>query len=428
MMRLLRGVLANIVLLSIATASAVAIWVVAKQEADPIETRQFTIPINVENAPNLSLITQLEDEVTLVVEGRRNILTPLNARHFFAFVDVSSLGFNTATLPIDVSLQFNNEQDAELDREIQIGEDLQVVLKNPPEIEVTVEEIITRKIPIRIDPRGSVATGYRLGVPLPEPEEITVTGSASRVSGLEEVRITIFLDNARETQTFSLRPVFYSANGSVATTAGLTVDTDFVQVTVPIEQLEGVANKPITAQWSGEVAEGYRLLNVLVEPSNVLVAGLPASLDSLRILNTEIIDVTGLNETDTFPTGLILPEGVSLVESQQFFVTVEVEPILTTALEERSVEVRALAEGLTATLSVDTVRVFLFGPSDTLDSLEQEDVRVTLDLLNLGVGEHNLEPTVAVSVNDVEIRSVQPAVITVQINDTTPPEDDPLNR
>jgi hypothetical protein len=43
-----------------------------------------------------------------------------------------------------------------------------------------------------------------------------------------------------------------------------------------------------------------------------------------------------------------------------------------------------------------------------LDSIDERDVRVTLDFLNLGPGNHNLEPIVDVFANDVEVRSVQP--------------------
>ena len=60
-----------------------------------------------------------------------------------------------------------------------------------------------------------------------------------------------------------------------------------------------------------------------------------------------------------------------------------------------------MAEGLEAILDPEEVRVFLFGPLPALESLSEEDVRVTLDLLNLEIGTYNLEPLVSISVNDV---------------------------
>jgi hypothetical protein len=73
---------------------------------------------------------------------------------------------------------------------------------------------------------------------------------------------------------------------------------------------------------------------------------------------------------------------------------------------------------LTATLQTESVRVFLFGPLETVDSLLDEDVVVTVDLVGLEVGVHNLEPVVNVAANDVIVRSTQPPLVTVMISST----------
>jgi len=53
-----------------------------------------------------------------------------------------------------------------------------------------------------------------------------------------------------------------------------------------------------------------------------------------------------------------------------------------------------------------------------LDSLAEDDVRVTVDLLNLITGTHVIEPFVSVSVDEVEVRSTQPAQVSVIITGT----------
>ena len=109
----------------------------------------------------------------------------------------------------------------------------------------------------------------------------------------------MFLDNAQETRVFTLRPIYYDMTGNVVATSGLNFSTTSLEVTVPVEQLQGFAQKPITVKWEGEPAPGYRLLNVSVEPDNVLVTGRPTGMDLLGRLNTEPIDITGLQETVT---------------------------------------------------------------------------------------------------------------------------------
>ena len=244
-----------------------------------------------------------------------------------------------------------------------------------------------------------------------------MTGPSSRVSNLAEARVTVLLENQREDVVVLRRPIFYDQTGNVASTVGLTVETDQVQISVPVSQLAGFANKPITANWTGAPAAGYNLLDVNVTPDNILVTGSPAQLEALRLLETELIDIGGLTETFTQQVSLDLPEGILQDEVEPIFVEFVVEPKLDTAEVDTVPEIRALSEGLTVTLDVDDVTVVLFGPVPVLDTLVVDDVRVTLDLFGLTPGEYNLTPIVDVFAAEVEVRSTIPAQIAVLITD-----------
>ena len=196
------------------------------------------------------------------------------------------------------------------------------------------------------------------------------------------------------------------------------MSTEQVVVTVPVDQLAGFAAKPIVVNWQGDPAQGYRLLDVSVEPDSVLVTGSPELLDRLARVQTEPIDISGLRESRTMQVALDLPPGIELDEVRPVFVEIEIEPILTSSVIRKTPEIRALPEGLTVTLDVDEVRVFLFGPLDKLDSLLEDDVRVTVDLFGLDIGEHSLEPDADVFVSEIEVRSIQPPQVTVILTHT----------
>jgi YbbR domain-containing protein len=239
---------------------------------------------------------------------------------------------------------------------------------------------------------------------------------------LAEGRITVFVDDAREDIVEMRRPTFYDFEGNVASTAGLTVSPQEVEAILPVIELAGFAEKPISALWTGEPAPGHRLLDVRVEPDSVQVTGSPDQLDTLFV-QTEPIDITGLTESVTQQVSLDLPEGVTPVDLQPVFVTVEVVPIRTSAVVQRPVEVRALEEGLEAIVEPQEVRVFMFGPLPVLESLAEDDVRITVDALGLVSGTHVLEPLVTVSANEVEVRSTQPAQVTVIITGVITPSE-----
>jgi len=384
----------------LAIVLAIIIWATAIRANDPEDTTTLEIPIEVVGTPpDAELVSRPPDVIRLTIQGPASTLENVSPDDYQAIIDLSDVPYG------DMTVQIQLHGDVDL---------VEVVSWFPEDTVIEMEQIVTREIPIIFQIRGEVARGHRTGEERIEPETVQITGPAPRVDQISEGRVIVFLDDAREDITERRRPTFYDSQGNVASVVGLTVDPAEVEVIIPVEELAGFAEKPITVNWIGEPAQGYRLLDVNVEPSSVQVTGLPATLEALRI-QTEPIDISGLNDTEVRQVSLDLPDGVQLVDIQPVVVTVEIEPILSSSVVQRPVEVRALGDGFEAILDPEEVRVFLFGPLPVLDTLTDNDVRVTIDLLNLITGTHLLEPFVSVSVEDVEVRSTQPTRITVVI-------------
>ena len=111
------------------------------------------------------------------------------------------------------------------------------------------------------------------------------------------------------------------------------------------------------------------------------------------------------------------PDGLTPLK-ETVTVNVEIEPILTTSTYIRIPETRGLRAGYEAVADPEQVRVVLFGPLPVLDTLSENDVRVTLDLFALEPGTHSIEPEVDVPDRGIEVRSVQPTAVTVTISPT----------
>ncbi len=382
---------------------AIVIWAIAIRLNDPVEGRTLEVVVEVVGKPADATIVEHPPESVLVTfQGPVSALEQLSPGDFSATIDLSSVPFGDSVAPIRVA--GGNEL-------------IELMSVFPESAQLKLEQIVTRDIPVFVQVRGEVARGHRVGEARLAPETVQVTGPADRVERLAEGRVIVFVDNEREDLSDLRRPTFYDTQGDVASVVGLTLNPTEVEVIVPVQELAGFAEKPVTVNWVGEPATGYRLLDVRVEPSSVQATGASGILEGLRI-QTEPIDITGLTETTVQQVALDLPEGIGLVEIQPLVVTVEIEPILTSSVVQKPVEIRALGENLKATLEPDEVRVFLFGPIPKLDSLLDDDVRVTVDLLNLITGTHVVEPFVSVSADGVEVRSTQPSQITVIISAT----------
>lgn len=397
----LRSLITNLATLALSLLIALIIWSVAIRENDPLDLRLLQLPVQIVGLPADSQIPNAPETVEIRVEAPTSVLSTLSTNQFIAEMDVTDLPAGDHTVDINVRHDVSN---------------LTVDFQAPEQADVTIERIVTRQIPVEVDVRGEVARGYQLGEPFADPETISVTGISSRVESLSEARIEIFLDSPREDVVRTRTPVFYNRQGEIAGVAGLSLSTRDVQVTVPVDELAGFSVKPIIVDWTGEPATGYRVLSVSAQPDNALVTGSPTQIDQVSFLRTETIDITGLRESTTVPATLDLPVGLTLEDIQSVIVSIEVEPIITTDVVRRAPEIRNLAEGLTATLSVDEVAVFLAGPFDKLELLTEDDVRVTVDLFGLITGTHRVPVEAAVLASDIEVRSLQPSEITAVIS------------
>jgi YbbR domain-containing protein len=382
----LRSLAANFISLLLSLILAVFIWSVAVRDNDPEDSIQLEVPLQVIGRPAEHTVTGIPDSVGIGLRGPESVINQLSREDFVAELDLTEVGPGETAVPINV--RFNVQA-------------IELVWQVPQETAVLIERLVTREVPVQLDVEGSVARGYVMGETFVDPGAISVSGVASRVDALAEARVTVFLDNPQQDVVVTRRPIFFDQQGNITSVSSLDVSTDQVVVTVPVDQLAGFAAKPIIVNWQGEPAQGYRLLDVSVEPDSVLVTGSPEQLDRLTRVQTEPIDISGLRESRTMQVALDLPSGVELDEVQPVFVEIEIEPILTSSV-----------------MDVDEVRVFLFGPLDKLDSLVEDDVRVTIDLFGLDIGEHSLEPDADVFVSGIEVRSIQPPQVTVNLTHT----------
>lgn len=406
MMRMARSLLANLVTIILCFILAVVIWVNAMQVEDPDLRRVLQIPATFIGLPeDVIRLSPADDNPPVLIsyEGPTSIVSALNQEDFTVLIDLSEvpLGSNVS-VPIEIQAK---NTDVTLEAPI------------PETVTVRLEKLVTREIDVKYVVQGEVARGHTMGEPLIDPPVITVTGTETEIDRLDFAQVTLFLNDDTQTLIESPQPLFYNRQGQVASVSGLQLSTNQVQVTIPINEASDFANKLISADIVGEVAQGYRVLGVTIEPSSVLVTGLPTLLAQSFRVQTEPIDITGLTETFQDQVSLVLPAGISLDSVTEITVTVQIEPFSSTKIYNQPIEILGITEELEATIDPDTVRVVLFGPSPVLDTLTEQEVRVTVDLFGLEPGEYSLEPDVDVPDRGLELRSIQPAVIEVVITE-----------
>jgi YbbR domain-containing protein len=398
------SILSNLFTFLLSLALAILIWVNAQQTEDPLRSEIITVPVNIINQPeNSILIAPSPDRlaVQLLFEGPATIVTEITASDFTASIDLSDVPFGVETaVPVN----------------IQTGTPNITLRSQPLEIAILLEQLVTRPIPVMLDIRGDVARGYTQGEPLIDPPAITVSGPASSAESLDFARVTVFLSNNREDMFDTRQPIFYDQQGRVASVRNLNLSDELVSVTIPVTESAGFAEKSIDVDLVGQPAPGYRVLDISVTPVSVLVQGRPTALQQLERVQTEPIDITGLTEPFRQQVALALPEGITQDEVEEIIVEIDIEPLYTTDTYNPTVLIQGLDENLEAAVEPESVRVVLYGPLPILETLLDEEVRVTVDLFGLISGTYSLEPDVSFPERGIELRSIQPSQVTVEIS------------
>jgi YbbR domain-containing protein len=264
---------------------------------------------------------------------------------------------------------------------------------------------------------GDPAVGYLAEDPVLETNQVTVTGPASQVNLVQEVRATLDINQAYDNINRTINLLALDASENVIEDVNLSPER--ITVEQDINQRYGYRNVVVTVQVEGQVADGYRLTNTSVFPPLVTVfSSDPQVVNELPgYVNTVPLNLSGLKDDVDISLPLNLPEGVSVVDDRtSVLVRLSVAAVQSSLpLANVPVEVIGLSPLLSAKLSPQSVTIILSGPLPLLDAINYDDIRVVIDMTDYEVGTYQLEPVVELVPGEITVESIQPEVINIEV-------------
>ncbi|MBI5934258.1 MAG: hypothetical protein HY867_11170 [Chloroflexi bacterium] len=385
---------------------SVAVWIAAVTAADPDEQRIFVRPVEIEivgRDAGLVILNEIPASVEVTLRAPRSVWARLEAQEIpiRAVADLSAMSAGDHAVHIQVQVTEGPSR---------------VVSVSPSEFTVTLEALESRVFPIGLTLNGQPATGYLAGDPIINPEQILVSGAASLVEKVERARVEINLTGTRESVEQAMEIQLLDDNNLPV--EGLSINPTSALVNIPVTQQGGYRDMAVKVIVHGQVANGYLLTNLSVFPPIVTVFSTDPNLvnDLPGVVETQELELSGASDDISTRLALELPEGVSVVGEQSVQVQVGIDPIISNlTLSNIKIEVVGLGEGLSALISPIEVDVILSGPAPLLDLLLLQDIRVVVDVTDLGAGVYQLTPRVEILVADVVVESVLPNTVEVTI-------------
>jgi len=403
---MLRSIVSNASSILIALLFAVIVWIVATNEENPLREGLFpdAVPITfVNRAEGLTLLdpSRLAGRVRIRTES--STWDNLDGSRFQLVADLD--GLTPGDHQVELKATSSDPR-------------VRILTVDPPTVMVHLEEIQQVPMQVKVRVLDEPPLGYEMKTPSVTPITVTLTGPQSDVELVNDATVEVALRGEKAAVDREANVILHDAQGN--SPRNVTVDPAVVQVHIPIEQRVGYKDTAVKALITGNVAPGYWISNINVDPSTVTLVGAPESLNQLGgFVETEPLDVAGAKENIIKRVRVKLPEGVSVLNANDVMLGVSVEPVLSGLTVRRPVTVSESCN-LPSTVSPDTVEVILAGPLPILQALKQDDVQIVVDAPRCEAGSYQVELR-AVNVPDtITVESIVPGTSQVNVENDKP--------
>lgn len=374
----------NVSLAIVSVALAVTLWVFVTDHENPTEVQTFNGSISVKfvNAPNgLDVANASEATVRLRIEAPKSEINKLRPGDFEATVNLGGFPAGQVTVPVDATSSNGR---------------VHVLDVVPPRIDVTLESVRTKDVPVKVSLVGAPQQGFAAAAATTEPATATVSGPESLVALVDSVAADVFLTGVHadvNEDRIELKP--RDARGGEI--SRVKVNPGAARVNVGIEQREFTRTFVVSPAITGVPAAGYSVSGVAIDPGIVSVTGpvdVLQSIDAVRGIPTDAISIADARADVVRSANLVLPAGARLQGAAGGTaappkITVSIKPAKGEQTFRVVPQVRNVAAGLALT-QVEAVTVTLAGDVPTLLAVTPESIVVVVDAQGLAGGLHSV--------------------------------------
>lgn len=306
------------------------------------------------------------DRISLITEGMLNVEVDLS--------DITSVG--KKTLPVKA-------------RSTMSGTTIET---SPKEITLTVEEIVSRQVPVEVELTGEKKDWLYYGEPILSESAITVTGARSNVEEVTKAVCEISIENIEEYVKETHTVILLDSEGKqLADNLFTGVPSVIVELPIFPQKAVSIDLQSIENTTTG-IAEGYEIVGVEADPNTVYIVGTLEKINSIDTVKTEPIVLDDASSDQVVTAKLQIPEGLYTITPSEIQARLTISP-QQDKITYPSVDVgiKNLAEGLTATVSPASIDIEVNGPKTVLDSFTAAQLKPIVDLADLGEGQFTVE-------------------------------------
>ncbi len=409
----------KVVRIVISILVAIAMWLYVDLERAPERTmtiRDIPVEFSGENTTladkNLMLLSGYDTTIDLKIRGPKRELVKMNRDNVRVIASTSSID-SVGVHQLDWTVSFPDGV---------VRTNVSVEKASLSQITVTVGELYTKEVPVECHVVGEVAEGYFTGDVVLDPEVLTLRAQRDDLLNVSCAKLTVDISGATRSVVQTVDVQLYDYDGNPVENSNIRTNTSLIQAKVPVLTTREVE---LAVEFSGVPGAAMNSIKCDITPKTVRLNGEADVLDSIDklVLATLHVDDLELHQQNSYV--VTPPDGTWLVNGNEVATAdITLEGIEEKSLTATSIEFDKLPSGLYAIAPDGGLTVRLWGLSEEIEAVTEENLRVIADMSAVtGQGTVTVPVTVTISgFNDVTVRGTYELTVTVTDVAPTVPE------
>ncbi len=376
-------------LLSLSIALALWLYVVTYVSSESTDSYSG-IPVVFEGE------TALEDRELMITSGKETTVSLMltgdranhkklnNGKDITLKVDLSKV-YDPGVLQLTYSIAYPGDVP---------NDAFTVERRSPSAIPVTVERRLTRDdIPVEVVYTGAVPEGYitDLENSVLDYPVITASGPASVLEKIDHARVDVDLEGRTESLSENYRYTLCDKEGDPVNVQFVTTNVAEIHLELRIRRYKEIPIE-LSATYGGGATAQTTTIDIV--PKVIRISGSDALLATLERITLPAVDLATLEEDTEMTFPITLPEGATnesgITEAE---VTITFKGLATKEVDITEIQCINVPEGMEYDLISEVVKVKLRGPANLINTIEAEDVILTVDFTGKEAGTFTIKPT-----------------------------------
>lgn len=259
-------------------------------------------------APQLEIKTPVR-EVWVEIYGAENDVDGLDNSKIICELDTRGLAAGKYRLPVRVVIP----------PEVRLRE------VRPSQVDIELIRYADRLVAVDVALPKDLPEGVYLDAVEVVPKEITIKGTEKDLARIGSVKISPTADELSSGKELLLPPEIESSEPFEE-----KVNFEPQQVRLKAVLVSGNPKRkiPVNARISGSPSGDYAVLSTTIDPSEIMVEGPITNLDRLKSIETETVDITGIEESKSMVVPIRPPQdkAIKIIGEQTVRVSVTLQP------------------------------------------------------------------------------------------------------